>query len=607
MAYSTIRKGSKGSDVSAWQEYLIKQGYDLGSTKADGVFGSKTMAATKEYQRKNGLAVDGIVGKNTWGSMNTGSKPATTNTNKEKNVDIPKPPTGVSEQTWNDANKDFEGSKELDTLETNKGKYKDEALDFYSNKDIIDQGVYDKLGEEFVVPDEVAQTDAWLNEQLGKIQSGKTSWSDQYGKAINEFLNRDKFEYDVDNDQLFQQALALAMNSGKTAMQDTIGQASALTGGYGSTYATSAGNQAYNQFIEDAYNNLPEYYQMALSAYEAEGQEMINRVNILGAADDKEYGRMVDAYGLTSDHRNRMYDEAYSLFRDGKQDALDIANLKLTENQTIGQNLRNAYDISASEYELKYTQEFNEWNTAVENAWKAAGLEQGAYQFGVSQDNWEKEFGLSEKQYRVSTGDTDGDGVLSASEKAAMSKNYGYDENGNVVEQTPTSDFKLTDPEINKVKEIYENAGGGDVGLAKVYDYLEMKGKAPAEGDESAYNIIYNAVGHNTESTTEEKNNKVKAGTIDGKGQNWFRATKGDNFDVTYEKETFRVENKGKVEDKDTIAKLDKYDVTNKSVFLHNGDAYIKYGGGYYKIGATNGFLGMGETKGYHNLLRKLQ
>jgi hypothetical protein len=48
------------------------------------------------------------------------------------------------------------------------------------------------------------------------------------------------------------------MNSGKSAMQDTIGQASALTGGYGSTYATSAGNQAYNAFIEDAYNNLPE-------------------------------------------------------------------------------------------------------------------------------------------------------------------------------------------------------------------------------------------------------------------------------------------------------------------------------------------------------------
>ena len=40
-----------------------------------------------------------------------------------------------------------------------------------------------------------------------------------------------------------------------------------MTGGYGSTYATTAGNQAYNAFIEDAYDNLPQYYQMAMEAY----------------------------------------------------------------------------------------------------------------------------------------------------------------------------------------------------------------------------------------------------------------------------------------------------------------------------------------------------
>ena len=86
---------------------------------------------------------------------------------------------------------------------------------------------------------------------------------------MTQIQNREDFEYDVDKDPLFQQALASAMNSGKTAMQDTIGQASALTGGYGSTYATSVGNQAYNAYIEDAYNNLPEYYNMALQAYQA--------------------------------------------------------------------------------------------------------------------------------------------------------------------------------------------------------------------------------------------------------------------------------------------------------------------------------------------------
>ena len=81
---------------------------------------------------------------------------------------------------------------------------------------------------------------------------------------MGQIQNRDKFSYDVDNDVLFQQYLASSMASGKTAMQDTMGQASALTGGYGSTYATSAANQQYNAYIQDAYNNLPEYYQMAM-------------------------------------------------------------------------------------------------------------------------------------------------------------------------------------------------------------------------------------------------------------------------------------------------------------------------------------------------------
>lgn len=486
MAYATIKSGSKGSDVKTWQKYLQSQGYDIGSAGVDGIMGNATTNATKQYQKDNGLAVDGIVGKNTWASMNSGSNTKTNNDTNKNTKNVPKI-DGVSETTLEIATSDFKGSDELKGLETEKGQYKDEALEFYSNKDIIDTSTYDKLGEQFVVPDEVLQTDAYLKGQLEKIQSGKTSWSDQYNSAINDYLNRDKFEYDVDNDQLFQQALASAMNSGKTAMQDTIGQASALTGGYGSTYATSAGNQAYNQFIEDAYNNLPEYYQMALEAYQMEGQEMFNRVNMLGAADDKEYGRMVDAYNLTSDHRNRLYDEAYTMFRDEKSDILNIANLKLNENSVIGQNLRNAYDISASEYESKYTKEFNEWNTSVQNAWQMAGLEQSDYQFGVNQDNWIKE-------YKVTTGDTNGDGVLSASEKADMNTKYKYDSKGNPIkDDEKDSDLKIpTETQKKKALEAYNN--GGETEYYKYLDSLpsnidveEIDTYVMGDGDSTGY------------------------------------------------------------------------------------------------------------------------
>ena len=76
IAYSTISYGSSGSDVKKLQESLNNHGYNL---VVDGQFGSKTQAAVRDYQSKNGLAVDGIVGANTWGSLNSKSSSATNN------------------------------------------------------------------------------------------------------------------------------------------------------------------------------------------------------------------------------------------------------------------------------------------------------------------------------------------------------------------------------------------------------------------------------------------------------------------------------------------------------------------------------------------------
>ncbi|MBB6217372.1 peptidoglycan hydrolase-like protein with peptidoglycan-binding domain [Anaerosolibacter carboniphilus] len=56
---TTLKLGSKGSAVKDLQTKLNGKGYQL---KADGVFGQLTLAAVKDYQSKNGLTVDGIVG-----------------------------------------------------------------------------------------------------------------------------------------------------------------------------------------------------------------------------------------------------------------------------------------------------------------------------------------------------------------------------------------------------------------------------------------------------------------------------------------------------------------------------------------------------------------
>lgn len=55
-----LKIGSRGEEVKKLQESLNKLGFNCGT--ADGIFGPKTEAAVKAFQKANGLAVDGIVG-----------------------------------------------------------------------------------------------------------------------------------------------------------------------------------------------------------------------------------------------------------------------------------------------------------------------------------------------------------------------------------------------------------------------------------------------------------------------------------------------------------------------------------------------------------------
>lgn len=66
-ARSTLKKGSRGTDVTYLQQRLTAKGYGVG--KIDGVFGQKTLDAVKAFQAENGLAVDGIVGAKTWAAL----------------------------------------------------------------------------------------------------------------------------------------------------------------------------------------------------------------------------------------------------------------------------------------------------------------------------------------------------------------------------------------------------------------------------------------------------------------------------------------------------------------------------------------------------------
>ncbi len=64
---ATYKQGSAGSVVTQIQTKLSRWGYY--KYAVDGVYGSRTAAAVKSFQKANGLTVDGICGKQTLAAM----------------------------------------------------------------------------------------------------------------------------------------------------------------------------------------------------------------------------------------------------------------------------------------------------------------------------------------------------------------------------------------------------------------------------------------------------------------------------------------------------------------------------------------------------------
>ena len=262
---SSIQKGSKGDDVKTWQTYLNSQGYNL---SVDGDFGDKTLAATKDYQTKNGLGVDGIVGDKTWGKAGyTNYSNLSTPTATPTIGPSPTNPTYDS-TLWDDTVKGQAAS----------GAYQD-AKDAVSSQ--------------------------------GPFQFSQNDWLEQVKQSIQGYGD---FSYDVDQDALYQQLKDTYIQQGKLAMQDTMGQASAMTGGYGNSYAQTAGQQAYQSHLTELAGMVPELYQMALDRYNMGKDDLYNQYGLLMQEYEREYGlhseeyqKLMDALGIA---RSDYYDGA---------------------------------------------------------------------------------------------------------------------------------------------------------------------------------------------------------------------------------------------------------------------------------------------------------
>ena len=144
--------------------------------------------------------------------------------------------------------------------------------------------------------DAVTKAQEMLQNQLSNKPGQYTSqWQSQLNDVMGKILNREKFSYDLNGDALYKQYKDQYTNQGKMAMMDTMGQASAMTGGDGNSYAQNVGQQAYQGYLQQLNNKIPELYNLALSKYQMEGDDLARQYSMLGTQENQDYNRYRDA------------------------------------------------------------------------------------------------------------------------------------------------------------------------------------------------------------------------------------------------------------------------------------------------------------------------
>lgn len=313
--YNQLSYGSKGSEVTELQKLLNQNGYSLDE---DGIFGTNTQAAVKDYQQKNNLSVDGIVGTNTWGALTKASTGATTT----------QPATTTQTTATNGSGFQYGDYQESDV---------------------------------------VKQAQALLQQQMANKPGDYTSsWQGQLTDILQQLQNREKFSYDLNSDVLYQQYADQYMLQGQKAMMDTMGQAQAMTGGYGNSYAQSVGQQAYQGYLQQLNDKVPELYQFALSQYQMEGDEMKDQAALIAQMEDRDYGRYQDQLNQYYTELEQAYDRYdternydYSQWADGR----DFGYGQYIDDRNYQYQL-DRDKVADEQWQKEYDEALRQWNFA---------------------------------------------------------------------------------------------------------------------------------------------------------------------------------------------------------------------------------------------------
>ena len=258
--YRQVGFGSTGSAVSKLQTILNEHGYGLA---VDGIFGEKTRAAVRDYQKRYNLKLDGIAGPETWGSL-----------------------LGQNGSSSSNGSYTGGGSSGKTSTSTNLplGKVSDGTA-----------AALDRL-EKGYTPSSDVEAEQALLDSLAQLRPGdyESDFTAQLDALYQEISSRPGFSYDPGSDTAYQSYALQYARQGRAAMTDTLGQTAHLTGGYGSSYAQSAAQQSYQRYLQQLSDVLPQLQSAAYSRYRDEGDALLDRYKLLQGQDEEAYGRWQD-------------------------------------------------------------------------------------------------------------------------------------------------------------------------------------------------------------------------------------------------------------------------------------------------------------------------
>lgn len=145
----------------------------------------------------------------------------------------------------------------------------------------------------------VNQAQQILNQNLGS-GSYTPVWADAAQQYLEQYETRQPFSYDFATDALYQQMADQYAQGARLSMMDTMGQAAAMTGGYGNTWAQHVGQQAYDQQMSQLTGIIPELEQRAYDRYQQEGNDLLTKYSLYKDLEDTEYAHWRDA---VADHQ----------------------------------------------------------------------------------------------------------------------------------------------------------------------------------------------------------------------------------------------------------------------------------------------------------------